>query len=191
MKDTAGVKKIRFDEDIRRIFCSKNICPFGYIAILGKTKLSIYLAYADEAVAMYDLQWILNQWDLRLNAAGTKIDLLDFSSDGNSFITLSASGEIAEWDLSSKEFVQVWCKISFKELPMVTMKFLNERSSVICYSRLKQNFYIFKRPDQRGVPQKIVQFKMENLYTEVPTVFGECSDYSFDKTSKYMVCVFG
>jgi hypothetical protein len=54
LKDTAGVKVIRFDEDIRRVFCSRNISPFGYIAILGETKMCLYLAYADEIVAMYD-----------------------------------------------------------------------------------------------------------------------------------------
>lgn len=152
MKDTAGVKKIRFDEDIRRIFCSQNTCPFGYIAILGNTKLAIYLAYADEAVAMYDFQWVLSQWDLRLNAAGTKIELLDFSADGNSFVTLSQTGEIAEWSLKHKEFLEIWVKLSFKELPMVQMKFLDQKDQIICYSRLKQNFYIFRRPESRGIP---------------------------------------
>ena len=54
LKDNAGVKVIRFDEYIRRVFCARNTSPFGYIAILGNTKISIYLAYADEIVAMYD-----------------------------------------------------------------------------------------------------------------------------------------
>ena len=35
LKDTAGVKVIRFDEDIRSIFCAQNTSPFGYIAVLG------------------------------------------------------------------------------------------------------------------------------------------------------------
>lgn len=47
-KDTAGVKVIRFDEDIRQVFCSSNTSPFGYIAVLGSTKLTMYLAYAEE-----------------------------------------------------------------------------------------------------------------------------------------------
>ena len=54
LKDTAGVKVIRFDEDIQRVFCSRNTGPFGYIAIVGNTKLSLYLAYAEEIVAVYD-----------------------------------------------------------------------------------------------------------------------------------------
>jgi len=60
MKDTAGVKVIRFDEDIRRVFCSRNTTGFGYIAIVGLSKMSLYYAYADEIVAMYDHKWTLN-----------------------------------------------------------------------------------------------------------------------------------
>lgn len=58
-KDTAGVKVVRFDEDIQRIFCSKNTGPLGYIAIVGSTKISVYLAYSEEIVAVYDHVWTL------------------------------------------------------------------------------------------------------------------------------------
>ena len=54
LKDTAGVKVVRFDEDIQRVFCSKNTGQFGYIAIVGNTRISLYLAYAEEIVAVYD-----------------------------------------------------------------------------------------------------------------------------------------
>ena len=73
LKDTAGVKVIRFDEDIQRVFCSRNTGPFGYIAIVGNTKLSLYLAYAEEIVAVYDQVWTITQMDLKRNLVGQKI----------------------------------------------------------------------------------------------------------------------
>ena len=73
LKDTAGVKVIRYDEDIRAIFCAQNTSPFGYIAILGQDKLCIYLAYADEASAMYDHIWTIRSWDFRSHNLGPKV----------------------------------------------------------------------------------------------------------------------
>jgi hypothetical protein len=54
----------RFDEDIRYVFCSKNISPYGYIAVVGATKLSIYLAYADECTSTYDHVWTISKYEL-------------------------------------------------------------------------------------------------------------------------------
>lgn len=99
LKDTAGVKVIRFDEDIRHVYTSRNTSPFGYIALIGSTKLSIYLAYADELVVMYDHTWTMGQWDLRLNNIGPKVELFDFTDSCESFVTYSTSGEIALWSL--------------------------------------------------------------------------------------------
>ncbi len=54
LKDSAGVKVIRYEEDIRAVYTSRNTCDFGYLAVIGVTKLTIYLAYADEIIASYD-----------------------------------------------------------------------------------------------------------------------------------------
>jgi aspartyl/asparaginyl-tRNA synthetase len=54
LKDSAGVKVIRYEEDIKAVYTSRNTCDFGYLAVIGVTKLTIYLAYADEIVATYD-----------------------------------------------------------------------------------------------------------------------------------------
>ncbi len=35
LKDTAGVKTIRLQEDIKRIFTSKNTSQYSYLAIIG------------------------------------------------------------------------------------------------------------------------------------------------------------
>lgn len=72
-KDTAGVKVIRYDEDIQKIFCSRNTAPFGYVAIVGNTKLSLYLAYAEEINAIYDHIWTITQMDFKINKIGQKI----------------------------------------------------------------------------------------------------------------------
>ena len=60
LKDTAGVKVIRFDEDIKQVFCSRNVSQLGYIGIIGKSKISFYFAYAEEINATVDFVWSLN-----------------------------------------------------------------------------------------------------------------------------------
>lgn len=59
LKNTAGVKVIRYDEDVKGVFCTKNTSPYGYLAILGKRSISLYMAYADEGFAVYDHLWTL------------------------------------------------------------------------------------------------------------------------------------
>lgn len=81
------------------MFCSRNTSPFGYIAIIGNTKVSIYLAYADEIVAMYDHIWTLNQWDLRMNSAGARADLIDFTDSCESFVVNSCTGDVTTWSI--------------------------------------------------------------------------------------------
>ena len=39
---------------------SRNISPFGYVALIGETKLSIYLTYAEHDSCTYDRIWTLN-----------------------------------------------------------------------------------------------------------------------------------
>ena len=104
LKDTAGVKVIRYDEDIRKVYCSRNTSPFGYIAIIASTKLSIYLAYADEINAMYDLAWTLTQWDLREFDSGARVEIIEFSDSCESIFTYSNTGELSIWSLKKKQF---------------------------------------------------------------------------------------
>lgn len=111
LKDTAGVKVIRFDEDIKRVMCSRNTSAFGYIAIIGTTKTSMYLAYADEVLAIYDHAWTLNQWDLRLNSAGSRVELIDFTDSCENFYTYSCTGELACWSIKDKKFSEFITKI--------------------------------------------------------------------------------
>ena len=102
LKDTVGVKVIRYDEDIKSVFCSRNTSPFGYIAIIGKTKISIYYAYAEEINATYDHIKTFNQWDLRMYNAGSRVELLDFTDKCEFFVTYSGTGELALWSIRER-----------------------------------------------------------------------------------------
>ena len=117
LKDTAGVKVIRFDEDIKKVMCSRNTSAFGYIAIIGTTKMSIFLAYADEVLCIYDHSMTLNQWDLRMNSAGSRVELIDFSDSGESFFTYSTTSELAVWSLKSKKCIESITKIALFDSP--------------------------------------------------------------------------
>lgn len=104
LKDSAGVKVIRYEEDIKAVFTSRNTCNFGYVAVIGVTKLTIYLAYADEIIATYDQVLSLNQWDFRVVDAGVRVELLDFTDSGERFVFYSNTGEIVSWSLKNKRF---------------------------------------------------------------------------------------
>jgi hypothetical protein len=76
LKDTAGVKTIRLQEDILKVFTSKNTSAFGYIAILTVAKLRIYYVYADDSQVTYDEVWVIDQWYFRKLNLGHKIELV-------------------------------------------------------------------------------------------------------------------
>ena len=73
--------------------------------------MSLYYAYADEIVAMYDHKWTLNQWDLRMNNSGVRVELLDITDSCQSFVTYSSSGEVSLWSIKTKSFTQKISKL--------------------------------------------------------------------------------
>ena len=188
LKDTAGVKKIRFDESIRRVFCSSNTSNFGYIAILGKTKISIHQCYSDEASAFYDHMWTMNQWDFRMTKSGSRMELLDFSNDSNFFITLAQSGELAQWNLQEQHFVEIWTKFAPGQLPMTQMKYFSAQQ-VMCYSRLHQAFYWVRKPDEAGILSEPRVFRVKEILGRKNDP-GECTDFMIDKSGRFLVAVF-
>ncbi len=69
------------------------------------------MAYADEVLCVYDHVWTLNQWDLRLNNAGSKVELIDFADAGQTFFIYSTTGEVSQWHLGRKVCMEIVQKI--------------------------------------------------------------------------------
>ena len=142
LKDTAGVKVIRFDEDIRKVFCARSTSPFGYIAVLGTNKLSIYLAYADEATAMYDHIVTMSQWDFRNRNVGPKVELIDFTDSCESFVSYQSTGEICLWSISKKEFREKLWSLGRSDMPLTKIRAVQEDRMIVGYSRNRRQFIV-------------------------------------------------
>ena len=186
-KDTAGVKVVRFDEDIQRIFCSRNTGSFGYITIVGNTKLSLYLAYAEEIVAVYDHVWTLTQMDLKRNLVGSKIQLLDFTANCDEFITYSQTGEIVSWAIGEKKFVRQITKLGRFEHPLTMMKVVGKNKTVVCYSRIHSRFLVIFQKESGGPPD-IMKINTDTIMGEEP--YGECSDFQVDNSNQFLIAIF-
>lgn len=99
--NTAGVKVISFDEDIKRVFCAKSTNTYGHFAIVGATKLTVYLAYAEDVFAGYDELMTLTKYDLIKYRIGPQVSLVEFLPSGD-FYTYSHNGDLAQWSLKQK-----------------------------------------------------------------------------------------
>lgn len=83
---------------------SRNISPFGYICLIGDTKLSVYLAYAEEESCTYDRVWNINFWDLRKLELGQKIELIDLSPNCEEFVAVTNTGSMSLWSIKKTKF---------------------------------------------------------------------------------------
>ena len=85
---------------------SRNVCPFGYIALIGETKLTIYLTYAEDDSCTYDPVWTVNFMDLRKLNIGKRIELIDFSPNCEEFIAVMNTGELTLWSIKKSKFIK-------------------------------------------------------------------------------------
>jgi len=118
--DSLGVKIIRYDEDIEAIFCARNISPYGFIAIVGQSKLSIYLAYSDDTSCTYDHVWTINFWDFRKLNIGRKIELVDFSNNCEEFIAYTNTGVLVVFDLKKHKYSHKITELNYRRLGPLT-----------------------------------------------------------------------
>lgn len=116
------------------MFCSNNTSPFGYIAILGTTKISIYLAYGEDVQSSYDLVWQITAWDLRKNKIGRTVDIVAFTKECEDFVTYQRTGEITLWSMKNKRFKTKVCKLGKNDTPLSQLKCVKEDQIMIGYS---------------------------------------------------------
>lgn len=190
LKDTAGVKVIRFDEDIKRVFCSRNTSPFGYIAVVGVTKICIYLAYAEEVVAMYDHVMTLTQYDVRCANLGHRIDLLDFTKSCELFFTYSTqcTGDIGIWSLKNKKLKSVLYRLSPQDMPLSIMRTAMEDRLCVGYNRIYQKFILIQKSEITGFEAEVFRMNPSKLCNDEP--LGECSAFEIDNSQQYIVAIF-
>jgi len=95
-----------FDEVIKEMITSRNISPFGYLALIGDTKMSIFLAYAEEETCTFDRVWTINFWDLSKLNIGKRIEVIDFSPSCEEFVAVMNTGELTVWSVKKQKFLR-------------------------------------------------------------------------------------
>lgn len=85
---------------------SRNISPFGYLALIGDTKMSIFLTYAEDDTCTYDRVWNINFWDLRALGLGKRIELIDFSPNCEEFVAVTNTGDFSLWSIKKMKFLR-------------------------------------------------------------------------------------
>ena len=78
---------------------ARNVAAFGFFALIGKSKISIFSAYADEEFCIYDEVWTIEFISLLGLGIGLSIKLLDFSTNCESFCGYTNIGYICTWDI--------------------------------------------------------------------------------------------
>lgn len=105
-EENIGIKMIVFDEVIKQMITSRNVSPFGYMALIGETKISIYLTYAEDDSCTYDHIWTINFWDLNKLKIGKRIELIDFSPNCEEFIAYTNTGDLSLWSIKKMKFIK-------------------------------------------------------------------------------------
>ena len=133
---------------------------------------------------MYDHIWTIRSWDFRTHNLGPKVQLIDFTASGESFISYHQSGEIAVWSIEDKQFREVVYRVGPKDMPLSKIRVIQEDKIFICYSRVRLQFLIIKRSEQLGT--QIERLKLEDS----GNFYGECTNYQIDNTSSFIVATF-
>ena len=115
---------------------SRNISPFGYLALIGETKLSIYLTYAEDDSCTYDHVWTINFWDLRKFKIGKRIELIDFSPNCEEFIAYTNTGDISLWSIKKMKFMKRLHTLrSNKQTPITHMRSFRNNQMCVAFSQ--------------------------------------------------------
>ena len=125
-----------FDEVIRQMVTSRNISPFGYVALIGDTKLSIYLTYAEQDSCTYDRIWTLNFAELRKLNIGKRIELIDFTPNCEEFIAISNTGDMTIWSLKKQKFVRKVMQFRGKaRIPVTQVRMIMHGDKIVVFSQ--------------------------------------------------------
>lgn len=125
-----------FDEVIRQMVTSRNISPFGYVVLIGDTKLSIYLTYAEQDSCTYDRVWTLNFAELRKLQIGKRIELIDFTPNCEEFVAITNTGDLTIWSLKRQKFVRKVMHFRGKNrMPVTQIRSICNGEKVVIFSK--------------------------------------------------------
>jgi hypothetical protein len=98
---------------------------FGYFALIGKTKVSIFNAYADEESCVYDHVWTIDFINFRNLNIGLSIKKLDIAANCESFCGYTNTGIICIWNIKKLQMEQKVYVVRASDRPISRIKSVN------------------------------------------------------------------
>ena len=118
------------------MIASRNVSPYGYLALIGESMISIYLAYAEEDSATYDHVWTKEFSEIRNLNIGRRIELIDFSPNCEEFVSYMNTGELCLWSIKKKKFIKLLCNLNRKtQCPISELRVYNQGDSCLAFSK--------------------------------------------------------
>ena len=134
--ESIGVKVIVFDEEIKKLIPARNISPYGYLALIGESKLSVYLAYAEDESCTYDHIWTINFWDLRKENIGKSIETIDFSPNCEDFVAYMNSGKIVTFSIKRTKLADCCATLSWRnQCPVTQLRSFQNNKKCVAFSK--------------------------------------------------------
>ena len=192
---SVGVKIIMFDEEIRSMIPARNISPYGYLALIGETKMSIYLAYAEEEICTYDHVWTINFWDFRNQDIGKSIEVIDFSPNCEDFVAYMNDGKITTWSIKQSELTSCCATLRWHtQCPVTQLRsFMNNRRC-IAFSEPNNLIMILDLEKLEHLDDDERKHGTEQMYiiTIRPNADGFTNLVSFqvENSDKFLICAF-
>ena len=110
--------------------------PYGYIALIGETKMSIYLAYAEEETCTYDHIWTITFWDYRDYDIGSCFEVIDFSQNCEEFVAYTNNEMIVTFDIKNMEFGDECATLKWSsQCPVTQLRSFMNNTRCIAFSK--------------------------------------------------------
>jgi hypothetical protein len=165
------------------------------MGLIGRTKISIFLGYADEENCVFDHVWTINFLDLRKHGIGRSIKLIDFSLNCEQFVCYTNTGHIVTWDLKRLKLSQkIYICKQKTETPITHIKSVANNNKIVTYSEPQNKLMII---DAEGIksnpkdPENALTID-EFIIRITPSAegFGRVVNFQVDNTDQFLVCAF-
>lgn len=125
---------MKWDEEILNLITARNTAAVGYFALIGRTKMSIFLVYAEDENCSVDHIWTINNTEF-LGQNWSSIKVLDFSTNCENFVAYTNTGVIGLWDIKKNRFERKVYTVRPQETPVTAIRSVANSSIIVTYSR--------------------------------------------------------
>ena len=194
--ESIGVKIIVFDEEIKKLVPARNISPYGYLALIGESKLSIYLAYAEDESCTYDHVWTISFWSLRKEGIGKSIEVIDFSPNCEDFVAYMNSGKIVTFSIKRTKFMDCCATLSWKyQCPVTELRSYMNNKRCVAFSKPNNLLMLLDLESLAELPKEMPkrsEAEKRHIIEISPSAegFGNVENFQVDNSEKFLICAF-